>query len=328
MIFFPKEKALEDMKYSSLIETVLGLKGGDVHEEAPKAGPNINYQDAKGNTALNWAAYLGKPDSITSLLNCGAKIEIPEAHGYSPLYSAIMSLNLDCVNLLLEAGALVDNTNADGRNAIHVLAQLGVPEGKKELFREILDLLLLRGLNMESRTFNGCTPLAHAVYRYRIINSAFLIAKGADINSQDDYGSSNVALAVYWNSHGCLRLLLSQGAHCLQADNAGFSVLHEAARWSDVETIQILAQYAENLAGLQVDQKDIYGRTPLDVAEKREDVDSEWISAWGEPISAIMEVNKELVEISEEEEVVEEVGTDEDADEAHTETFEDAVEYL
>jgi ankyrin repeat protein len=333
MSLFPKEQALESMQFSSLIQTVIGLKYGGVYEEALAAGSNIDSQDDKGNTALNWAACTSQPDTIATLLQFEASINIPNIYGWTPLLCAINSLNPRSVRLLLEAGAKVDATDSvTGRSAMHVLA--GASHEGEEQFCEILYLLLSRGMDIESKTtWDGTTPLSWAVSFNLKLNAATLITNGADINSFDRNGKSNVAKAVYWNSHECLRLLLSKGADCLRVDNEGYSLLHRTSGTGDVETIRILRQYVQLLTGLQVDQKNIDGQAPIDIAEKRDDVDPEWIAAWGELICAIMQNNEEL-EINAEAEKMEVTGKTHDIETIEevepledNDIFEDAIQF-
>ena len=60
----------------------------------------------------------------------------------------------------------------------------------------IIDLLLSRGADVNSRTRNGTTPLHTAVLYARLEVVEFLVEKGADVNAQSTSGTTPLAVAI------------------------------------------------------------------------------------------------------------------------------------
>lgn len=83
------------------------------------AGVDINYQDEQGETALHVAARLGF-DQCAKILIKGseeqkANLEITEKnYAWTPLFIACVDGHLDVVELLIEAGAVLDRLDSSG----------------------------------------------------------------------------------------------------------------------------------------------------------------------------------------------------------------------
>lgn len=74
-----------------------------------------------------------------------------DEYGFSPLMAAVSSLNrrLDCVKLLLEAGADVNYQTTHGYTALHCVFDVRFQFGRGDLASELIGLLVQSGANLE-----------------------------------------------------------------------------------------------------------------------------------------------------------------------------------
>ena len=90
-----------------------------------------------------------------------------------------------------------------GASVLHYAVMRGNPE--------ILQLLLDRGADINSRTRNGTTPLHTAVLYNRYEVAEKLLGKGADVNAQSASGATPLALASAARNRTIAELLRSRG---------------------------------------------------------------------------------------------------------------------
>jgi ankyrin repeat protein len=83
---------------------------------------NISAENDYGQTPLMWAANFGKVENLDFLVNKGARINHRTNEGYSPLFFAIKSQNLNAVKTAIAHGADLLAIAKDGTSA----AQLAV----------------------------------------------------------------------------------------------------------------------------------------------------------------------------------------------------------
>lgn len=83
--------------------------------------PDINYQNAKGETLLHVACRSNKHLLAKLLIEKEAKTNIADNDGTTPLIIACKQGNYDVVKLLLENGADVNKTDKSGKNIIQLV---------------------------------------------------------------------------------------------------------------------------------------------------------------------------------------------------------------
>jgi ankyrin repeat protein len=98
-----------------------------------KQGADIFYADNDGATALHWAAFCGRDQLVATLIAKGANINQPDVtYNATPIGWAVHTLTsndsgnlyhqLDCVKLLLKAGAAKDHLDIDTINYLQDVA--------------------------------------------------------------------------------------------------------------------------------------------------------------------------------------------------------------
>ena len=102
--------------------------------------PNSAFYDEKQKRnfyALHQAARFSEPDIIQILIDCGAKINLQDDDGYTPLFYAIEVGKNNNLNVLIEKGADLNHKNKAGINPLYYAKKYKKPA--------MLELLLRAG---------------------------------------------------------------------------------------------------------------------------------------------------------------------------------------
>lgn len=105
------------------------------------------------------------------------------------LHDAIARGDHESALKMIDRGADIEAKDPGaGASALH----FAVMKGNQPL----IDLLVSRGADVNSRTRNGTTPLHTAVLYARLEVAELLVGKGADVNAQSASGATPLALAI------------------------------------------------------------------------------------------------------------------------------------
>jgi ankyrin repeat protein len=210
---------------------------------------------------------------VKRLLAAGADPAATNDYGVDAIQLAADASNTELIRLLLKAGANPSSANADGETLLHLVARSGNVEAAK--------LLLKAGAKIDAReSFGGQTPLMWATARRHPKLVEFLASKGADVNARSavrDYdrvttaesrakhldrgGLTPLMYAARENCRECVPILLKRGADVLLPDPADMPPLSIALMNGSWDIARRLIE-----AGADVNQWDIYGQGPLNVA--------------------------------------------------------------
>ena len=245
-------------------------------EHLPRSA--IDQGDARGRTALWWAAKRGDSTATSLLLRSGADTSKSPILAYSPLMVSLESQNQACVRLILEYGAEIHKLSPHGWLPVHLACFYGSDI-------DIVENLLDGRISVDEQIQGDQeTPLMIAAQEdhVRIVN--YLIAHGADINVTNSDGETSLLIATSYNRLGPMTLLLQSGADHLCTTKAGENLLHYTAQHGDLACLNAL--YAFDLSGIDPNAKvaatlhtqvmNIKGLTALQIADKRTDVTEEW----------------------------------------------------
>ncbi len=116
----------------------------------------VNSHSPDGWTPLGLAAYFGAESSARLLLATGADLMLRSTNptGNTPLHAAVAGKCHRLVELLVEAGADINATDANGWTPLHLAAHEGPVT--------TIDYLLAHGANPTIPAANGQTPLQTA----------------------------------------------------------------------------------------------------------------------------------------------------------------------
>jgi len=97
-------------------------------------GAAVNHQDRNGYCALHYVAQEKRSDIAELLLRAGAKTELRDAYGNTPLWTATFNArgDLSIVRLLVDHGASFENRNHAGRT-VRDMATIFFPDELAEL---------------------------------------------------------------------------------------------------------------------------------------------------------------------------------------------------
>lgn len=222
--------------------------------------PNINEQDATGNTALHIAAQKNQIEMLemldTMLEIKGIQVNATTKNGYTPLHLAVVHNNASAVlHLLNYQGIDVNCSNHEAETPLHIAVEHGN--------LAIINYLTNReyasaGINRQNSL--GLTPLNLAVTKKRAdIVQALLKVKNINVNMLNKYGETALHQAARYNERYILKQLLKDPRiNVNTVDSEGNSALHIAAREDHPEIVKDLL----SLSGIHINLRNKQGKTP------------------------------------------------------------------
>jgi len=256
-------------------ESLIDLIKAGRHDAAMDAiaSADVNAAGPDGSTALMYATYNVDTDLVRALLDAGARADITNQYGATPLAEALKLDNEELVGILLDAGADPDSPNLDNQTALMLASYIGN--------LDIADKLIDAGADVNAiETFRHQTALMWAAAENHPDVVDLLIANGADVHVKavaDDWprqmtsepraqfrptGGLNALL--YATRSGCYRCtvaIVEAGADINQPNPDGVTPLLNAIDNKNFDVAMYLIDQ-----GAKVDVWDMTGRTPLYLA--------------------------------------------------------------
>lgn len=182
---------------------------------------NINAVDDLGNTSLHIAAIKNHTKIFSILFGKGAKLDIKNKEGHTPLDLAVREENMDIFKTLsnyLKFAALKGGTK------LHILA----------FFNYIKEAQSLLETHEGQQDINkgdevGNTPLHIAAEKNHIAMVALLLENGADPCAKNRDGYTPIDLAVLEEHNIITKKLLSAAPNFIQISNRCVEILLNAA---------------------------------------------------------------------------------------------------
>lgn len=185
------------------------------------------------NTNLLQAAKVGALETTKELIKDGANVNCADAEGNSPLIFAAFYGHQDCVRLLIDSGADVNQINnwKDKWTAL----QFACARGHAECVRLLID----SGANIDHVNNKGNTALMNAVDTNHITCVRILLEAGANVNCVNKWNLTALNYAVARNNQDMASLLVSAGANVNHKHGAALGI---AAKMGNRESVRFLMQ--------------------------------------------------------------------------------------
>ena len=174
------------------------------------AGCQVEAESSEGATACYMAALNNQVEVLRRLIRAGADVNraVSQSPCTRPLGIAAEQGNVDAIDCLLAAGALVDARNSEGATALLTGSQQGKLEAVRSLIRAGADVNLVFTLKGTS-----VTALMQASQCNHPSVVEALLEAGADANfANPGDGFTALMVACYNGSEASVRALLAGGA--------------------------------------------------------------------------------------------------------------------
>ena len=224
------------------------------------------------------AALAGRHFAIARhLLHIGARVDVCNNSGRTPLSLAAWYGDLEMVQILLDYKADANARGSDGWAPLHVVPQgssfFGILQHGPRMLGDVAQALLVHDADVNAWLKNGWTPM-HVAARYGAVEVIrALLVHGAKVGAKDDEGNTPLHMATRratieeHRKVEVVRELLVHGADVGAKDNTGRTPLHKAVdryyrdEHTRVEVIRVLREYDADFGAKAND-----GSTPLEMA--------------------------------------------------------------
>ena len=192
-----------------------------------------------GATPLYFAAEFGAIGAARVLIEAGANVGHHTSTGMQPnvLMAAALNGHLDCVELLLQHGALLEARDANGNTPLTYAANRG--------HAKVTAFLLNAGANPNAANRYEWTALMQATEAHRIGSVRQLVEAGADVNAVRQYGATTLMTAAEYSTPEIVQYLVDQGADPRVKASREWTALRWAEQRKDPAMIRIVRRALE-----------------------------------------------------------------------------------
>jgi ankyrin repeat protein len=210
---------------------------------------------------LTWAASTKNVGLARLLLDKGANVNAPGSFGMTALHFAAENGQRRMVRLLMNKGALIT------REGLCCMTPLMLASGKGRLGVAKMLLPAIDREELDQKDLQGWTTLHHAAYRGRIEVVDLLLSKGAQVQSKDATGRTPLMLAANRGHLAALSVLIKamHGEGLDEKDEQGWTALHHAVSMA-YRSLKVVHRLLDK--GARPDAKDHRGVSVLMLAAK------------------------------------------------------------
>ncbi len=237
-----------------------------------EAGPNIDYQDTEGRTALFLAVKYNQIPMVKLLIQNRCNVNLGKFNHSSALHLAAKKGSAEVISLLVDAGHELDIMNWGGNTALLIACRFGHTLAVKTLISKGADvnlcnklghyplhyaafsgdgnlvmMLINKGANPDVRTHLGINPIMLACER-KHCGVVEVLASKCDLEHREQlYGGTVLHWAVASGCSLCVEYLFSEGASMTIPDHSGRTPVMEAVQSNHPQILRyLLDQHVTN----------------------------------------------------------------------------------
>ncbi|KAH9498964.1 hypothetical protein Btru_004081 [Bulinus truncatus] len=226
--------------------------------------PRLSYGDEQNRRAIHYAARNGHLECVRLLLKAGAITNCSDDEGKTPLHLACAYGHVEVVRMLVHQGGQVNSCRTEtGESALHVTATAG--------YNKIMEILLDNGgeINTMTRKLKGGeTPLHKAIIADKPEMVEFLCSRGAILNTPNASDKFPIHVACEKGFIRCIAVLIQHGVSLEVTDSYKQTPLCAAVFENQTEVAKFLIEQ-----GASVHTMDNNGFTPLHKASIKGNVE-------------------------------------------------------
>ena len=231
-----------------LIEYLVEIGGEDL----------ICIRDNEGKMPIHYAVIYGC-NSILHLLSCKHNINSMSLDGCSPLRTAALEFQYDCLHTLIDCcGADINSLDLNGRTTLYYLAS--ICNDNPEILEMMKELIKL-GANLELCAAEKTTALHIACFKGFEKTVTLLLSAGAEVSSVDS--EQRNALHLVCASTGNTNIMRKLIKHAIEIDaytSQGSTPLQLATQQGQYDACKLLLEYGAN-----VWHRDEFGQNVRDI---------------------------------------------------------------
>ena len=248
------DPSLKADKELSLLHCAVQGGNTSIINKLSSLGLDIDSRSGGFNrTPLMCAAADGKQSDFEMLIQNGADPSLKDVFHNNLLHFAAQGGDMSIINKLLSFGLDVDSRSLPGE--MHAAA-----DGRQSAF----ETLIQNGADPFLKDNDDSSLLHHAANGGNTSFIDKLLSLGLDVDSRSSYSSSTPLMyAAECPQQRAFQMLMQNGADPFLKDKDGSSLLHCAAQGGNTSIINELLSLR-----LQIDSKDLSGKTPLTKATK------------------------------------------------------------
>lgn len=216
-------------------------------------GADPNVPGANETYPIHVAAEWGREHAATlveALLRHGARIDVRDDEGATPIFLAGKSADAETIRTLLRHGANISDRNNEQDTALTFACCWGMTERAA--------MLLELGIDLQACDNCGMNALSWATWGGHADTMALLLGHGARVDTVDRSGQTPLIYAAERGSPRCVALLLEAGADPRSRDARGQSALDHAARYAGKDLLETLqAEIAGGVWGQNPDPEQL-----------------------------------------------------------------------